>query len=65
MQQKSEKYFNDRQAATLKIPIDNIREKRLRDIEDQRMKEKMDLQKKKNLVPKTTLFAVAEVTLMP
>lgn len=64
-QQKSEKYFNDRQAATLKIPIDNIREKRLRDIEDQRLQEKMDLQKKKNLVPKTTLFAIAEVTLMP
>ena len=64
-QKKSEKYFNDRKDAISKIPIENIREPRLREIEEQRMQKRIDLQKEKNLVPKTTLFAAAEVTLRP
>ena len=62
---KSEIYFNDRTVAVSKIGIENIREPRLREIEEQRIKERFDLQRKRNLVPKTTLFAVAEVTLRP
>lgn len=61
--EKADKYFNDNKTAVSKIGIENIREGRLREIEEQQTKERTELQKKKNLVPKTTLFAAAEVTL--
>lgn len=64
-QEKFERYFRDKKAAFEKISIDNIREHRLRKLEEQKLSEKMDLQKKKNLVPNIKLFAVAEVTLKP
>lgn len=64
-QEKFERYFQDKKAAFERIGIDYIREHRLKNLEEQRAKEKLDLQKKKNLVPNIKLFAVAEVTLKP
>lgn len=62
-QEKFERYFQDKEMAIHNISIDNIREYRLKELEKQRNQERLDLNKKKNLVPIINLFAVAEVTL--
>ncbi|WP_334097614.1 DEAD/DEAH box helicase [Methanobacterium formicicum] len=64
-QEKFERYFQDKEMAIHNISIDNIREYRLNELEKQRNQERLDLNKKKNLVPIINLFAVAEVTLKP
>lgn len=64
-QEKFERYFQDKELAIQKISIDNIREYRLKELDKQRNLERLNLNKKKNLVPIIDLFAVAEVTLKP
>jgi hypothetical protein len=64
-QEKFERYFQDKELAIQKISIDNIREYRLKELDKQRNLERLNLNKKKNLVPIIGLFAVAEVTLKP
>ena len=64
-QDKFEKYYEDKETAIKKIAIEQIREYRLKELEEQRREERLNLNKKKNLVPVKKLFAVAEVTLKP
>jgi hypothetical protein len=63
-EKKSEQYFNASRRAIENV-IDPVRESRLQKIEEQQNQERVILEKKKHLVPKTTLFAAAEVTLIP
>lgn len=63
-EKKSVQYFNASRRAIENV-IDPVRESRLQKIEEQQNQEQIILEKKKHLVPKTTLFAAAEVTLIP
>lgn len=59
---KFHKYFKDKEDAISKIAIDNIRESKQKEMQQQKVKEKIRIDKKKNLIPKIKLFAVAKVS---
>jgi SNF2 family DNA or RNA helicase len=60
-QKKFLKYFEDKEKAIKKIAIANIKLAKLEELNQQKIKEKINLEKKKNLVPKKILFTVAEI----
>jgi hypothetical protein len=60
-QKKFLKYFEDKEKAIKKIAIANIKLAKLEELNQQKIKEKINLEKKKNLVPKKKLFTVAEI----
>ena len=62
--EKFEKYFKDKEYAINKIPIDNIRNKQLYDLRQLRQEEFEKFARKKNLVPKSDIFAIAKVELL-
>jgi len=62
-QQKFNKYFEDKEKAITKIAIQNIREAKQRELYQQKVNEKVTLEKKKNLVPTLKLFAIAQIEL--
>ena len=62
--EKFEKYFKDKEYAINKIPIDNIRNKQLYDLRHLRQEEFEKFARKKNLVPKSDIFAIAKVELL-
>jgi hypothetical protein len=62
-QQKFNKYFEDKEKAIAKIAIQNIREAKQKELYQQKINEKITLEKKKNLVPTLRLFAIAQVAL--
>ena len=61
--EKFEKYFKDKESAIKKIAIENIRNKQLQDLRNQRQKEFERFTRKKNIVPTFELFAIAKVEL--
>ena len=61
--EKFEKYFKDKEYAINKIAIDNIRLVQLQDLRDLRQEEFEKFARKKNIVPKYELFAIAKVEL--
>ena len=62
-QTKFARYFEDKEKAIKKIAIPNIKEAKLMELGQQRVKEKIRLEKRKNLVPVIKLFAVARIRL--
>lgn len=60
---KFEKYFKDKEYAINKIAIDNIRNRQLQDLRDSRQVEFENFTRKRNIVPKYELFAIAKVEL--
>ena len=60
---KFEKYFKDKEFAISKIAIDNIRIKQLEKLRQERIDEMNKFSRKRNLVPKIELFAIANVKL--
>ena len=60
---KFEKYFKDKEYAINKIAIDNIRIGQLQDLRDLRQEEFEKFARKKNIVPKYELFAIAKIEL--
>ena len=62
-QQKFNKYFEDKEKAISKIAIRNIREAKQKELHQQKINEKITLEKKKNLVPTLRLFAIAQIEL--
>ena len=61
---KFEKYFKDKEFAISKIAIDNIRIKQLEKLRQERIDEMNKFSRKRNLVPKIELFAIANVKLL-
>ena len=61
--EKFEKYFRDKEYAINKIAIDNIKIGQLQDLRDLRQEEFEKFARKKNIVPKYELFAIAKVEL--
>lgn len=61
--EKFEKYFKDKEYAINKIAIDNIRLGQLQDLRDLRQAEFEKFARKKNIVPKYEIFAIAKVEL--
>ena len=62
--EKFEKYFKDKEYAINKIAINNIRIGQLQDLRDLRKEEFEKFARKKNIVPKYELFAIAKVELI-
>ena len=61
--EKFEKYFKDKEYAINKIAIDNIRLGQLQDLRDLKQEEFEKFARKKNIVPKYELFAIAKIEL--
>lgn len=59
-QEKYSKYFSDKEKAIQNIAIANIKEAKLKELSQQRIHEKIGLERKKNLVPIIKLFAVTQ-----
>ncbi|MBU0460857.1 MAG: DEAD/DEAH box helicase family protein [Nanoarchaeota archaeon] len=60
-QNKFKQYFKDKENAIQKIAIENIKEAKLKELNQHKISEKIKLDKRKNLVPKIKLIAVAQV----
>ncbi len=60
-QEKYSKYFDDKEKAIQNIAIANIKESKLKELLQQRIQEKIGLERKKNLVPIIKLFAVTQI----
>ena len=60
-QEKYSKYFSDKEKAIQNIAIPNIKESKLKELSQQRIQEKIGLERKKNLVPIIKLFAVTQI----
>lgn len=60
-QEKYSKYFSDKEKAIQNIAIPNIKEAKLKELSQQRILEKIGLERKKNLVPIVRIFAVAQI----
>jgi SNF2 family DNA or RNA helicase len=61
--EKFEKYFMDKEYAINKIAIDNIRNAQLQELMKTRQNEFESFSRKRNIVPKSDLFAIAKVEL--
>lgn len=61
--EKFEKYFKDKEFAINKIAIDNIRNGQLQELRDLRQSEFESFARKRNIVPKSDLFAIAKIEL--
>lgn len=62
-QEKYSKYFGDKEKAIQNIAIPNIREGKLKELSQQRIQEKIGLERKKNLVPIIKLFAISQISI--
>jgi len=60
-QKKFLQYFKDKEEAIKRIAIDNIKEAKLRELNQHKIEEKIKMEKRKNLVPNIKLVAVAQV----
>lgn len=60
-QGKYSKYFSDKEKAIQNIAIPNIKEAKLKELSQQRILEKIGLERKKNLVPIVRIFAIAQI----
>ena len=60
-QEKYSKYFSDKEKAIQNIAIPNIKEAKLKELSQQKIQEKIGLERKKNLVPVIKLFAVTQI----
>lgn len=60
-QEKYSKYFSDKEKAIQNIAIPNIKEAKLKELSQQRIQEKIGLERKKNLVPIIKLFAITQI----
>ena len=61
--EKFEKYFKDKEDAINKIAIENIRNGQLQELNELRRSEFASFGRKRNIVPKSDLFAIAKVEL--
>ena len=61
---KFEKYFKDKEFAISKIAIENIRIKQFEKLRKERIDEMNKFSRKRNIVPKIELFAIANVRLL-
>ena len=60
--QKFDGYFKDKEKAVNRIAIPNIREAKLKELSQQRVSQKIAIEKRKNLVPGIKLITVARVS---
>ena len=57
-----EKYFYDKERAIKQIPIDNIRESKLKSMLEEKSNNLIELTRKKNLVPEIEMKQIAYIT---
>ena len=60
-QEKYSKYFSDKEKAIQNIAIPNIKEAKLKELSQQRIQEKIGLERKKNLVPSSNYLLLSQI----